>query len=304
MKSLNTETLSPTETMFLENDIALTDTLNRNENETIKSKNGFIVGFCLKGKRTFRLNNKLYHIMPNSMIICPSKVIVDSDLINTDLEWRFFIISSKVNDMLSALNASESWDVKQIVEQNPVWQLTEQCMRTFLLYYELIKIHLTELNTYHHKKERLRALLQAFIYDFHQTLLLLIPNIRYEPKQEHHLFPEFLRILSNTYPCKRKIYYYANLLNTTPKYLTYICKRQCGKTASDIINQHMIKDIITLLHDTRKSIKEISNELDFPNLSFFGTYVKHHLKMSPTAYRNKLLQEAEQITEKNDVVIF
>lgn len=198
MKTLNTETFSPTGTMFLENDIVLMDTLNRNENEIIKSKNGFIVGFYLKGKRIFSLNNKLYHITPNSMIICPPKVIVDSDLINPNLEWRMFIISPKLNDMLSALNASENWDVKQIVEQNPVWQLTEQCMRTFLLY--LVKKHLTELNTYYHKKERLRALLLAFMYDFHQTLLFLMPNIRYKPKQEHHLFSEFLRILSNTYP--------------------------------------------------------------------------------------------------------
>lgn len=33
------------------------------------------------------------------------------------------------------------------------------------------------------------------------------------------------------------------------------------------------------------SIKEISNYLEFPNLSFFGKYVKAHLGCSPTEFR-------------------
>ena len=36
-------------------------------------------------------------------------------------------------------------------------------------------------------------------------------------------------------------------------------------------------------------VKEICNELDFPNLSFFGKFVKEHLGLSPTAYRQQNL---------------
>ena len=36
-----------------------------------------------------------------------------------------------------------------------------------------------------------------------------------------------------------------------------------------------------------KSIKEICNELEFPNLSFFGRYVKKHLGMSPKQWRSQ-----------------
>ena len=38
-------------------------------------------------------------------------------------------------------------------------------------------------------------------------------------------------------------------------------------------------------------VKEISTELDFPNLSFFGKFVKAHLGMAPTEYRQKNLKE-------------
>ena len=45
--------------------------------------------------------------------------------------------------------------------------------------------------------------------------------------------------------------------------------------------------LVYLLHRPDKSIKDIAFELDFPNLSFFGKYVKKHLGMSPKMYRQK-----------------
>lgn len=297
MKGLNSEIYTPAETMFMKNDIALIDSLNYTKESAIIIDNGLIVGFCLKGKGSFKLNNKIYNISPNNLIICPPKVIINSGLISLDFEWRIFIISSRIIDLMSVLTASESWNLIQIIDKYPIWQLDSQKIKLFLLYYDLIKMHLSDLSTYHYQEARLLSIIQAFIYDLHQTLLCKIPNLQHDGKQEHYLFSEFLKILSKSHPCNRKISYYANMLNTTSKYLTYICKQQCGKTASEIINQHMIKDIVRLLRDSNKSIKEISNELEFPNLSFFGTYVRHHLKMSPTEYRNKLLKK--NITNKN-----
>lgn len=58
--------------------------------------------------------------------------------------------------------------------------------------------------------------------------------------------------------------------------------------ASEVINRCIIDDVRRLLHNSDKSVKEISNELGFPNLSFFGKYVKRMLGMSPKAYRKSL----------------
>ncbi|MBQ5408231.1 MAG: AraC family transcriptional regulator [Prevotella sp.] len=43
------------------------------------------------------------------------------------------------------------------------------------------------------------------------------------------------------------------------------------------------------LHYSNKTVKEISTELDFPNLSFFGKFVWEHMGMSPTEYRQQNL---------------
>ena len=71
----------------------------------------------------------------------------------------------------------------------------------------------------------------------------------------------------------------------TSKYLSNICKENSGKTAYDWIIEYAIEDINRLLSHSDMSIKEIANYLDFPNLSFFGKFVKAHLGCSPTEFR-------------------
>ena len=60
------------------------------------------------------------------------------------------------------------------------------------------------------------------------------------------------------------------------------------RQALEVINRCIIDDVRRLLHNPDKSVKEISNELGFPNLSFFGKYVKRLLGMSPKTYRKSL----------------
>ena len=54
----------------------------------------------------------------------------------------------------------------------------------------------------------------------------------------------------------------------------------------DLINENAIEHIKYRLKHSDKSIKEIAEEFDFPNQSFFGKYVKSYLGMSPARYRN------------------
>ena len=42
-----------------------------------------------------------------------------------------------------------------------------------------------------------------------------------------------------------------------------------------------------LLKNTTKSIKEITDELNFPNQSFLGKYFKEHVGVSPSVYRKR-----------------
>ena len=59
-----------------------------------------------------------------------------------------------------------------------------------------------------------------------------------------------------------------------------------GRTAMSWINEHAIGQIKYQLRNSDKSIKEIAEIFEFPNISFFGKYVKRNLGVSPLKYRN------------------
>ena len=71
----------------------------------------------------------------------------------------------------------------------------------------------------------------------------------------------------------------------TPKYLSYACKVASQKTALKWIHDYTTENIRYMLKHSEKSIKEISDELNFPNISFFGKYVRAHFGMSPREVR-------------------
>ena len=64
-----------------------------------------------------------------------------------------------------------------------------------------------------------------------------------------------------------------------------------GRSPLDHIHETTVNTIRQQLRYSNKTVKEISTELDFPNLSFFGKFVKAHLGMAPTEYRQKSLKE-------------
>lgn len=94
-----------------------------------------------------------------------------------------------------------------------------------------------------------------------------------------------MSIASAEAPRRRDVAYYAYKLCITPKYISAICKKQTGNTASDIINKITVWNISQMLRSSDKTIKEIASDTGFDNLSFFGKYVRRELGMSPRVYR-------------------
>ncbi len=67
-------------------------------------------------------------------------------------------------------------------------------------------------------------------------------------------------------------------------------KDESGRSPLDLIHETTVGTIRQQLRYSNKTVKEICNELDFPTLSFFGKFVREHLGMSPTEYRQQNLK--------------
>jgi len=64
-----------------------------------------------------------------------------------------------------------------------------------------------------------------------------------------------------------------------------VCKRESGKTALEWIQEYVSEDIRYYLTGSELSVKEIANRLGFPNISFFGKYVRERFGVSPKKLR-------------------
>ena len=99
------------------------------------------------------------------------------------------------------------------------------------------------------------------------------------------VYAELMRLISKHYHEERSVRFYAEKLCLSPKYLTQMVKSVSGCTVQQLVFKAITKRAIFLIMNTDKSIKEISDSLNFPNPSAFGTFFKKQVGMSPVNYR-------------------
>lgn len=260
--------------------------------QAIKTES-FVALLCLNGHSSLLVNNNAYEVNKNNLLICSPYIMLKPIKASPDFECIGLSLSQEYIKKIMLISA-DSWKLKQFIENNPILALNEEECTVFQQYYDLLRSKLTG-TPIRHQKELINALLQAFTYEFHDSLERFFNS---NPTMEvynsgHNLFNSFIDLLAASYPKNRSVNYYAEKLFVSPKYLSSVCKARCGETASALIKEYVIRDIKYLLKCPEKSIKEIANELDFSNLSFFGKYVKNQLSMSPKQFREKLSKKEE-----------
>ena len=182
---------------------------------------------------------------------------------------------------------TNNWNIQVHNQRTNIIQLPKEDQEQFIYYYELIKFKMQ------HQERRnstivMQAIIQAVLFD---VLSLIDNKVDSEeadaPSHGKTLFNDFLRLLAAKEVKHMPVDNYASELNITPKYLTMLCTKYSGKPASDWIAQYTKEDIRYHLLHTDLSVKEIASKLGFPNISFFGSYVRRHFGVSPTQLRNQ-----------------
>lgn len=86
---------------------------------------------------------------------------------------------------------------------------------------------------------------------------------------------------------ERTVAYYAAEAHLSPTHFSRIIKENTGKKPSEWIAMVTILNAQSMLAQTDKSIKEIAEELNFPEQFTFRKYFKHHTGMAPKEYRKR-----------------
>ena len=101
------------------------------------------------------------------------------------------------------------------------------------------------------------------------------------------IFLDLIHLVSKHYAEHRDVAFYADQLCLSPKYLSVLVKSVCGYTVQQLVFKAIVRHCIFMLHNTNKTVKEISDYHHFPNISAFGTFFKKHTGLSPRHFRRQ-----------------
>jgi AraC-like DNA-binding protein/quercetin dioxygenase-like cupin family protein len=142
-----------------------------------------------------------------------------------------------------------------------------------------------QLNT-QYSKEIIHGLLRALFGKLLQKKAEEPTNIN----QRQPVYERFMHLLVKECPRFHKVNEFADLLNTTPQNLNNICRKQTGKSASEIITNQILLEAKRYILHTDNTINEIAEILSFSDTSNFVKFFKRYEKVTPIQFRNKHFQ--------------
>jgi AraC-like DNA-binding protein len=99
-------------------------------------------------------------------------------------------------------------------------------------------------------------------------------------------FEEFLDLLEKRISTNKQVSQYANLMSLSPYQLNEITRSSVGKTASELINEHIVLEAKRYLLATPNQVKDIADHLGYEDTSYFIRFFRKQTGYSPEAFRN------------------
>lgn len=128
---------------------------------------------------------------------------------------------------------------------------------------------------------------QATILEFARIFIRQQTFRQEEIEKERILMGRFALLLFQYYKTHRQVKFYADTLNLSPNHFTRIIKKVSHRTPSEWISLVTINQAKKLLRRKHTSVKEVAQELNFPEQFTFRKYFKLYTGVSPKEYQMK-----------------
>ena len=187
-------------------------------------------------------------------------------------------------DFLRELNIPSANSIHISMRENPCVVLTDEELQSIM---EICKMmHRKDSRTQHPYHQQINVLtLTLLCFELAGIYLRDIPVKRQPCTRQDMIFRRFMTLLATDITTSREVKYYADKLCISPKYLTIVTRQMSSRSASDWIIRSAILNAKAKLATTNFTVQQISDQLNFPNPSFFGQYFLRHTGMTPKEYR-------------------
>lgn len=246
----------------------------------------FFIIHCIEGNIQIYLNGKEYNLEAGNVFFCLPSMVINRVMVDVKHQVKIVGFSTRLLSRMIPRNKG-LWNAGSFLYQNPVHQMIRD-VSDIHMYNMLIEAKIKEINK-PYNKHILHILLSAMFCEIISYFQVLAEkeeiNVIKGFTQAEQIFRRFMDKVISDQGVHRSVEYYATELFYTPKYLSKVVRQVSGKSPSTVIHEQAIEQIKYQLKRTEKPIKQIAGDFNFPNISFFGKYVKKHLGVSPSQYR-------------------
>ncbi len=242
----------------------------------------FAIVLCTEGEVDVSINLRSHKLQKGVMVVNFPQNIIQLENRSPDFSGKAVLMSEKfVRSIVSNLKPTTLDFIR--FQHNPCMELQPADIELFEKHYDLLNsIMGTDDNIY--KSESIRNILLSLYYNIKS--LIDRHTIDMTSYTRHSvIFYEFILLLNQHYLRERKVSFYADKFNLSPKYFSSIIKAESDKSAAEWIDEYLIIEAQSQLRHTKLSVQEIAYNMHFTNTSFFGKFFKQHMGISPGEYR-------------------
>ena len=252
---------------------------------------------CIEGRAQFEYDGVVVQIQKNDLFLYLNHCIVSNILASSDFNCRqIWLTRNEMGniDMYAPISVPDM----SLIKMHPVIHLTDGEAHLLDTYFRLLCDRMKP-STSVVAPEIIRSL-------FGTMLLEILAIMRHQAKQKieqevqggansrvhkKRIIEQFVKLVEESDGRIRRVDEIASQLCLTPKYLSTILKEVMNIRPSVCIQHYTMRAIQRRLRFTDMTMQEISDDLKFPNASFFGKYFKEHSGMTPLEYRIKYHNE-------------
>jgi len=238
-----------------------------------------------KGSCSLEVNMNRYELREGGVFIAFPGQVLRTLRASKDAKPLCIACSTDMmNDMMTQIK--DSMQLLLLARQTPYQQREKEDFRQIVASFRYLQQKIRSTRKSHFHYQVVMNLFVSITYECASFLMekSILPQ---SSNRKEALFNTFLRNVEKKHRQEHSVKYYADEMFVTPKYLSSVIDEMSGKGAKQWIDDYVALDAKVLLQSTQKDIQEISDLLNFPDVSFFGKFFKRMTGMSPKAFRQK-----------------
>lgn len=242
-----------------------------------------VLALCTDDEISYTVDTEQYVACAGDILIANEGQVVGDYWARPNTKGVMLIVSNNFfQDIVSGI--SDLSTLFLFARRHPVFHLEQKLVKELITYSESIKQKIND-TSHKFRRELVATILKVLIYDM-SNVIYSVQHIQKQGKSRADvIFSEFIKLVEKDFRKQRRLGWYAEQLCITPKYLSETVKGVSKRTPSDWIDYYVMLEIRVMLKNSKMSIKQIAEELNFPNQSSLGKYFKEHYGTSPSHFR-------------------